>query len=90
MMRLMLNLQWLRALVQEHWHTDWQELTSGIVLVRCRAVAQLMGIMKPGSAGQPTARAQLASRSTASRAASSSRLLAGCSSPLDGPSSSNT
>ena len=86
----MIDLQSLQPLVQNNGHVDWQELTSDIVLVRCRAVAQLMGIMKPGSAGQPTARAQLASRSTASRAASISRLLAGCSSPLDGPSSSNT
>lgn len=65
-------------------------VTSDVRVVRPRAVAQLMGVMKAGSGGQRTARAQLVSRSTASRAASMSRLLAGCSISLAGPSSSNT
>ena len=65
-------------------------LTSDARVVQPRAVAQLMGVMKAGSAGQRTARAQLVSRSTASSAASMSRLLAGRSISLAGPSSSNT
>lgn len=58
-------------------------------MLRFSAVAQVMGSRKAGSAGQPTARAQLVSRSMPSSAARSSRLLAGCSTELEGRPTSN-